>query len=120
MCSNTEGVSSTLKRDGSDYSAAIFGNVLSASSVTIWTDVDGVLSADPRRVPNSIVMPEVSFNEAMELAYYGAKVLHPKTMQVSNACMLSRSHRAGRAEQLRLAPFAFASLPSPRSAPFAT
>jgi aspartokinase/homoserine dehydrogenase 1 len=81
VCSNTKGVSSTLKRDGSDYSAAILGKVLNAQEVTIWTDVDGVLSADPRRVPNALVMPEVSFSEAMELAYYGAKVLHPKTMQ---------------------------------------
>ena len=76
-----ERVATTLGRDGSDYSASIFGNLLSATSVTIWTDVDGVLSADPRRVPNSLVLPEVSFSEAMELAYFGAKVIHPKTMQ---------------------------------------
>ncbi|GMI39515.1 hypothetical protein TeGR_g11281 [Tetraparma gracilis] len=81
VASNTQGVTSTLKRDGSDYSAAILGKVLAAESVTIWTDVDGVLSADPRRVPNSLVLPEVSYNEAMELAYFGAKVIHPKTMQ---------------------------------------
>eukprot|EP00519_Triparma_laevis_P004295 CAMPEP_0182514406 /NCGR_PEP_ID=MMETSP1321-20130603/35688_1 /TAXON_ID=91990 /ORGANISM="Bolidomonas sp., Strain RCC1657" /LENGTH=903 /DNA_ID=CAMNT_0024721601 /DNA_START=227 /DNA_END=2935 /DNA_ORIENTATION=- len=81
VASNTEGVATTLGRDGSDYSAAIFGKLLSAAEVTIWTDVDGVLSADPRRVPGSLVLSEVSFNEAMELAYFGAKVIHPKTMQ---------------------------------------
>lgn len=81
VASNTDGVATTLQRDGSDYSAAILGRLLSANSVTIWTDVDGVLSADPRRVPLAQVVPEVSYNEAMELAYFGAKVLHPKTMQ---------------------------------------
>lgn len=81
VASNTDGVATTLQRDGSDYSAAILGRLLSAQSVTIWTDVDGVLSADPRLVPLAQVVPEVSYNEAMELAYFGAKVLHPKTMQ---------------------------------------
>ena len=81
VASNTDGVATTLQRDGSDYSASIMGKLLSSQSVTIWTDVDGVLSADPRRVPSAHVIPEVSFNEAMELAYFGAKVIHPKTMQ---------------------------------------
>jgi aspartokinase/homoserine dehydrogenase 1 len=81
VASNTDGVATTLQRDGSDYSAAIMGRLLVATNITIWTDVDGVLSADPRRVPDSYVLPEVSFNEAMELAYFGAKVIHPKTMQ---------------------------------------
>ena len=63
-----QGVATTLGRDGSDYSAAIFGKLLSAKEVTIWTDVDGVLSADPRRVPGSLVLSEVSFNEAMEVS----------------------------------------------------
>lgn len=81
VASNHNGVSTTLGRDGSDYSASIFGNLLSSRTITIWTDVDGVLSADPRRVPDAHVVPDVSFNEAMELAYYGAKVIHPKTMQ---------------------------------------
>eukprot|EP00979_Chaetoceros_neogracilis_P018311 scaffold10570_cov290-Chaetoceros_neogracile.AAC.16 len=81
VASNTHGVATTLQRDGSDYSAAIMGRLLEACNITIWTDVDGVLSADPRRVPDSYVLPEVSFNEAMELAYFGAKVIHPKTMQ---------------------------------------
>jgi aspartokinase/homoserine dehydrogenase 1 len=83
---NTEGVAVTLKRDGSDYSAAIMGKLLQANSISIWTDVDGVLSADPRRVPLANVLPEVSYDEAMELAYFGAKVIHPKTMQPAISC----------------------------------
>jgi len=71
---NTDGVSTTLGRDGSDYSASIFGKLLSATGIMIYTDVDGVLSADPRRVKGAKVLGEVSFNEAMELAYFGAKV----------------------------------------------
>eukprot|EP00752_Nemacystus_decipiens_P016060 g14356.t1 len=81
VASTKAGVATTLGRDGSDYSASIFGKLLRASAVQIWTDVDGVLSADPRKVPEAKVLPEVSFNEAMELAYFGAKVIHPKTMQ---------------------------------------
>jgi bifunctional aspartokinase / homoserine dehydrogenase 1 len=82
VASNTDGVATTLQRDGSDYSAAIMGRLLrTALSVTIWTDVDGILSADPRLVPLAQTVSEVSYNEAMELAYFGAKVLHPKTMQ---------------------------------------
>jgi aspartokinase/homoserine dehydrogenase 1 len=81
VASNTHGVSTTLKRDGSDYSAAIIGRLVESNAITIWTDVDGVLSADPRLVPLAQVLTEVSYNEAMELAYFGAKVIHPKTMQ---------------------------------------
>ncbi|CAH0521334.1 unnamed protein product [Peronospora belbahrii] len=80
ICSTVEGVMTTLKRDGSDFTASICGRVLHASSVTIWTDVSGVLSADPRRVPESRILQEISYQEAMELAYFGAKVIHPKTM----------------------------------------
>jgi aspartokinase/homoserine dehydrogenase 1 len=74
------GVATTLKRNGSDYSASIFAALLEAESVTIWTDVDGVLSADPRRVPDALVVPRLSYQEAAELAYFGAKVIHPNTM----------------------------------------
>jgi aspartokinase/homoserine dehydrogenase 1 len=81
VASNIHGVATTLQRDGSDYSAAIMGRLLQSTNITIWTDVDGVLSADPRRVPMAHALPEVSYNEAMELAYFGAKVIHPKTMQ---------------------------------------
>jgi bifunctional aspartokinase / homoserine dehydrogenase 1 len=74
------GVQTTLGRNGSDFSASIFGSLLDASEIHIWTDVDGVLSADPRRVPNAQVIDQLSYNEAMELAYFGAKVIHPQTM----------------------------------------
>ncbi len=70
----------TLGRGGSDYSGAIFGSALDADVVEIWTDVDGVMSADPRLVRNSIVLPEMSYEEAIEMAYFGAKVIHPATM----------------------------------------
>eukprot|EP00980_Cylindrotheca_fusiformis_P000422 scaffold102_cov103-Cylindrotheca_fusiformis.AAC.4 len=78
VASTTKGVATTLQRDGSDYSAAILGKLLQATQICIWTDVSGVLSADPRRVPHAHPVPEVSYNEAMELAYFGAKVIHPK------------------------------------------
>ena len=74
------GDDTTLGRNGSDYSAAIFANLCDAQELTIWTDVDGVLSADPRLVPDALVLPTMSYAEACELAYFGAKVLHPQTM----------------------------------------
>ena len=76
-----EGVTTTLGRGGSDYSAAILGACLGAEEVWTWTDVDGVMTADPRIVPEARVIPEISFNEISELAYFGAKVLHPKTIR---------------------------------------
>jgi aspartate kinase len=76
-----EGVITTLGRGGSDYSAAIIGSVLPADEVWIWTDVDGVMTADPRLVPAARTLPEIQYNEIAELAYYGAKVLHPKTIR---------------------------------------
>src|SRR5436853_694183 len=75
-----DGLQTTLGRNGSDFSASIFGALLDASDIVIWTDVDGVLSADPRRVPDATVIDALSYNEAMELAYFGAKVIHPQTM----------------------------------------
>ncbi len=77
---NREGLQTTLGRNGSDYSASIFGGLLGAVAVNIWTDVEGVMSGDPRRVPEAQVIDEISYNEAMELAYFGAKVIHPQTM----------------------------------------
>jgi len=77
----TSGVTTTLGRGGSDYSAAIIGACLSASEIQIWTDVDGMLTADPRVVRDVHVVPHLSFAEASELAYFGAKVLHPATIQ---------------------------------------
>lgn len=73
-----QGKSTTLGRGGSDYSATIIGAAAGADEVWIWTDVDGVLTADPRICPDATTLPEISFEEAIELAYYGAKVIHPK------------------------------------------
>jgi len=75
-----DGVLTTLGRGGSDYSATILGAALGAAEVIIWTDVDGVMTADPRLVPEARTIPEISYREASELAYFGAKVLHPKTL----------------------------------------
>jgi aspartate kinase len=75
------GVTTTLGRGGSDYSAAILGAALDASEIQIWTDVDGMMTADPRVVASTHVVPRLSFEEASELAYFGAKVLHPSTIQ---------------------------------------
>ncbi len=80
IASDRRGVQTTLGRNGSDFSASIFGALLRASEIIIWTDVDGVLSADPRRVPDATVIDSLSYSEAMELAYFGAKVIHPQTM----------------------------------------
>src|SRR2546421_6156135 len=79
--STARGVTTTLGRGGSDYSAAIIGATLDAREIQIWTDVSGVLTADPRIVPNARTIPILSYQEAAELAYFCAKVLHPKTIQ---------------------------------------
>src|SRR6185295_6041987 len=76
-----DGKLTTLGRGGSDYSATILGAALDAKEIIIWTDVDGVLSADPRLVSEARTLQEISYNEAAELAYFGAKVLHPKTLR---------------------------------------
>jgi len=76
----TEGQLTTLGRGGSDYSATILGAAMDADEVIIWTDVDGVLTADPRLVADARTIPVISYREAAELAYFGAKVLHPKTL----------------------------------------
>jgi aspartate kinase len=76
-----EGVLTTLGRGGSDYSATILGAALDAEEIIIWTDVEGVLTADPRLVSEARTIPEISYREAAELAYFGAKVLHPKTLR---------------------------------------
>ena len=77
----TQGVTTTLGRGGSDYTAALLGAALGASEIQIWTDVTGVLTADPRVVPEAQTIERLSYGEAAELAYFGAKVLHPKTIQ---------------------------------------
>src|SRR5207248_1494025 len=74
------GMTTTLGRGGSDYSAAIFGACLDAEEIQIWTDVDGMLTADPQIVAAPLLVPQLSFAEASELAYFGAKVLHPSTI----------------------------------------
>jgi aspartate kinase len=76
-----EGITTTLGRGGSDYSAAILADCLDAQELWIWTDVDGVMTADPRWVPEARVIPTLSYSEVGELAYYGAKVVHPKTIR---------------------------------------
>ena len=75
-----DGSVTTLGRGGSDFSAAIIGAAIGASVIEIWTDVDGIMSADPRVVPSAKTIAQVSFQEAAELAFFGARVLHPKTI----------------------------------------
>jgi aspartate kinase len=78
--STLSGITTTLGRGGSDYTAAIAGAALNAEEIQIWTDVDGMMTTDPRIVPNAWKVREISFDEASELAYFGAKVLHPLTV----------------------------------------
>ena len=78
---NDEGVTTTLGREGSDFSAAIFAYALEAADVTIWKDVPGMLNADPKWFDNTILLEQISFREAIELAYFGASVIHPRTIQ---------------------------------------
>jgi len=78
--STASGITTTLGRGGSDYSAAIAGAALNAEEIQIWTDVDGMMTTDPRIVPTAYKVREISFDEASELAYFGAKVLHPMTV----------------------------------------
>ena len=80
IASDEEGLQTTLGRNGSDFSAAIFAALSKAAELSIWTDVDGVMSADPNRVPEAQVIDQLTYNEAMELAYFGAKVIHPQTL----------------------------------------
>lgn len=79
--SDTNNFTTTLGREGSDYTAAIFAYCLNANSVTIWKDVPGVLNADPRYFENTQLLHQISYREAIELAFYGASVIHPKTLQ---------------------------------------
>ncbi|MAW96197.1 MULTISPECIES: aspartate kinase [unclassified Leeuwenhoekiella] len=81
IASDPNGFSTTLGREGSDYSAAIIAYCLNAESVTIWKDVPGVMSGDPRYFENAVLLQSISYTEAVELAFYGASVIHPKTLQ---------------------------------------
>src|SRR5215213_2325270 len=74
------GITTTLGRGGSDYSASLIGAALKAEAIEIWTDVDGMLTADPRVVQGARLIPQIRFDEASELASFGAKVLHPSTI----------------------------------------
>ena len=80
IASDIEGKSTNLGRNGSDYSASILGSLSEAQSVTIWTDVDGVLTGDPRVVNKARMIEQMTYDEAIELSYFGAEVIHPKTM----------------------------------------
>ncbi len=79
--STDQNESTTLGREGSDYTASIFANLLNGDSLTIWKDVDGVMSADPRKFPTATLINELSFYEVIEMAFYGAQVIHPKTIK---------------------------------------
>ncbi len=76
-----ENESTTLGREGSDYTAAIFANILNAENLTIWKDVESVMNADPKKFADAVNMPSLSFTEVIEMAYYGAQVIHPKTIK---------------------------------------
>jgi aspartate kinase len=92
--STPDNASVTLGREGSDYSAALLASMLQASSVTIWKDVPGLLNADPRLFPDAVLIPQISFHEVIEMAYFGAQVIHPKTikpLQNSGIPLLVRS-----------------------------
>ncbi|XP_011036271.1 PREDICTED: bifunctional aspartokinase/homoserine dehydrogenase 2, chloroplastic-like [Populus euphratica] len=80
IASTPQNIPTTLKRDGSDFSAAIMGALVRARQVTIWTDVDGVYSADPRKVSEAVILRTLSYQEAWEMSYFGANVLHPRTI----------------------------------------
>jgi len=81
ISSHTGGLTTTLGRGGSDYTAAILGAALDATCIEIWTDVDGILTADPRKVPDAFTIPIVTYEEAMEMSHFGAKVIYPPTIQ---------------------------------------
>ncbi len=76
-----EGMTTTLGREGSDYSAAIFATCLNASAVTVWKDVNGIMNGDPKRIPDTVKYDELPYTEAAEMTYYGASVIHPKTIK---------------------------------------
>jgi bifunctional aspartokinase / homoserine dehydrogenase 1 len=85
---DSKGITTTLGRGGSDYTAAILGAAVNASAVEIWTDVSGMMTADPRMVPNAKIIPHISYQEAMELSHFGAKVIYPPTIQpVMSKCI---------------------------------
>jgi aspartate kinase len=76
-----ENESTTLGREGSDYTAAVFANMLNAESLTIWKDVEGVMNADPKQFPEACFIGELNYDDVIEMAYYGAQIIHPKTIK---------------------------------------
>jgi aspartate kinase len=81
IAATDENESTTLGREGSDYTAAVFANMLDAESLTIWKDVEGVMNADPKEFPGASLIKELNYKEIIEMAYYGAQVIHPKTIK---------------------------------------
>ncbi len=81
IASTLKNETTTLGRSGSDFTASIFGAILGVEEIQIWTDVDGVMTADPRKVPEAFTIPQISYEEVMELSHFGAQVIHPRTMQ---------------------------------------
>ncbi len=81
IASTKNGATTTLSRGGSDYTASLVGAALEASVIEIWTDVDGIMTEDPRKMKNALLIPEISYEKAEEMAYNGAKVIHPKTIR---------------------------------------
>ena len=79
--STDENESTTLGREGSDYTAAVFANMLDAESLTIWKDVEGVMNADPKQFPEAVFISELTYDDVIEMAYYGAQIIHPKTIK---------------------------------------
>lgn len=80
IASTEDGLTTTIGRSGSDYTGSIVGAAIDSTEIWIWTDVDGVMSADPRHINGAKVLPEISYREAAEMSYFGAKIIHPKTM----------------------------------------
>lgn len=81
IASTKEGATTTLSRGGSDYTASLVGAALDASVIEIWTDVDGIMTEDPKKMKNALLIPEITYEKAEEMAYNGAKVIHPKTIR---------------------------------------
>jgi aspartate kinase len=90
---NSEMLYTTLGREGSDYTAAILANVLEIKELTIWKDVDGVYTADPKKFPEATIVPKLSYKEAIEMTFYGAQIIHPKTIKpIQNSnCILNEN-----------------------------
>lgn len=108
IASNNNGFTTTLGREGSDYSASILAYCLNAESLTIWKDVDGFLNADPKFFSNTVRIAQIPYNEAIELSYYGASVIHPKTvkpLQNKGICLFVKSFISPQGEGSIVGPF---------------